>query len=145
MKLPALIAVLLATAFSSTQADNLDLHNKYKTIHEKHVLPQVKNIIEITNDQAGWDTGLVYNHGFTWEQAKTILALTTKKVSSCWKSEFLKNANAKEISYAIKAYETGKNQFLSKKVPPYKNAMTKCTTKTGVYLKESMAYIVDNY
>ena len=140
------LAVALIPVFSTiaTAEPAPSITDQYKAVHAKYNLPQIQEMVQTLKDQYNVDAGLVAKEGFTWKQASSALDMLTTKVSNCWERDFLATATNKDINKVLKAYKTGKTQFISKQVPAINNSMNICTKKTKQYMAESVNYVIAN-
>lgn len=120
------------------------IQGQFRVIHEEHHLPAIQEMISLEDDKNSWTTGLALNQGFTWEQSNDVIQYMIKRVSVCWQDEFLNAANDSQIQAVLDAYESGKTQFINKKIPLLPKSLESCSLKASEFLQERIAYIIAN-
>ncbi len=136
---------LLSVLISFNAAANSELITKYKAIHATHMQQEVELMFDKIDEANRLTAGIAQKNGFTYTQAMEVVSIIRAKITQCWESSFITSASPKQIEKVIKAYDSGKTQFVKKKVPLLRETLEECTKNTGQYLQAGINHIYENY
>jgi hypothetical protein len=124
---------------------NSELITEYKAIHATHMQQEVELMFDQIDEANGLTAGIAQKNGFTFPQAIEVVSVIRSKITQCWESSFLASATPQQIETVVNAYDTGKTQFVKKKVPLLRQTLDKCTKNTKQYLRAGINHIYENY
>ncbi len=141
--------MILSVIAKSSKAEKVEelrapLFNEYGAIHQKHMTPQIKQIVDYVDEEKLIRYNLTTMQGLTEKQANGVMQYVVSEMSACWKNNFLGTANDTDIEKVIDAYTTKKIQFLNKKVPALNEARSNCLGNTDKYISERIDYLIAN-
>jgi len=141
--------MILSVIAKSSKAEKVEelrapLFNEYGAIHQKHMTPQIKQIVDYVDEEKLIRYNLTTMQGLTEKQANGVMQYVVSEMSACWKNNFLGTANDTDIKKVIDAYTTKKIQFLNKKVPALNEARSNCLGNTDKYISERIDYLIAN-
>lgn len=141
---PAVLTIALLAA--STHASSAQsITDRYKAIHAVHMQQEVELMFDKIDEANGLTAGIAQKNGFTYIQAMEVVSIIRAKITQCWESSFITSASPKQIEKVVKAYDSGKTQFVKKKVPLLRETLEECTKNTGQYLQAGINHIYENY
>lgn len=141
----SVLFILISALASFNALANSELTTQYKAIHATHMQQEVELMLDQIDDANGLTAGIAQKNGFTILQAVEVVSIIKAKITQCWESSFLTSANPQQIEKVIKAYDSGKTQFVKKKVPLLRQTLEECTKNTGQYLQAGIDHIYENY
>tara|TARA_B110000196_G_C20675501_1_gene443961 strand:- start:186 stop:563 length:378 start_codon:yes stop_codon:yes gene_type:complete len=118
----SLAKTMLVTLFSLLVSFNVlansELITKYKAIHATHMQQEVELMFDKIDEANNFTAGIAQKNGFTFNQAMEVVLVIRNNITQCWESSFLSSATPQQLKTVVNAYDTGKTQFVKKKVPP---------------------------
>lgn len=141
---PAVLTIALLAASTHASAAQ-SITDRYKAIHATHMQQEVELMFDQIDEANGLTAGIAQKNGFTFPQAIEVVSVIRSKITQCWESSFLASATPQQIETVVKAYDTGKTQFVKKKVPLLRQTLDKCTKNTKQYLQAGINHIYENY
>jgi long-subunit fatty acid transport protein len=141
---PALLTIALLAASTHASAAQ-SITDRYKAIHATHMQQEVELMFDQIDEANGLTAGIAQKNGFTFPQAIEVVSIIRSKITQCWESSFLASATPQQIETVVTAYDTGKTQFVKKKVPLLRQTLDSCTKNTKQYLQAGINHIYENY
>lgn len=141
---PAVLTITLLAASTHASAAQ-SITDRYKAIHATHMQQEVELMFDKIDEANNLTAGIAQKNGFTFNQAMEVVLVIRNNITQCWESSFLSSATPQQIKTVVNAYDTGKTQFVKKKVPLLRQTLEQCTKNTKQYLQAGINHIYETY